>query len=140
MQGLFRSNGGCGYVKKPEFLIKEYPYSPVFNPKAKLPVKKTLKVRVYRGDGWHLDFSQTHFDSYSPLDFYVRSSLCFEVKSYDMSEMDDFGGQTCLPVSELRPWIQTVHLFDRKGEKYKSVKLLVQFQFLYVMLLCETYM
>lgn len=26
------------------------------------------------GDGWHMDFKQTHFDSYSPPDFYVRVS------------------------------------------------------------------
>lgn len=24
------------------------------------------------GDGWHLDFKKTHFDKYSPPDFYTR--------------------------------------------------------------------
>lgn len=24
------------------------------------------------GDGWHLDFKQTHFDLYSPPDFYAK--------------------------------------------------------------------
>lgn len=30
------------------------------------------QVKVYMGDGWHLDFKQTHFDLYSPPDFYTR--------------------------------------------------------------------
>ncbi|KAJ6311897.1 hypothetical protein OIU77_013614 [Salix suchowensis] len=38
MHGMFRANGG------------------------KLAVTKTLKVKVYLGDGWRLDFSHTHFD------------------------------------------------------------------------------
>ncbi|PIA59418.1 hypothetical protein AQUCO_00400356v1 [Aquilegia coerulea] len=168
MQGMFRSNGGCGYVKKPDFLIKENIDNQVFNPMGNLAVKKTLKVRVYMGDGWRLDFSQTHFDSYSPPDFYVKVGIAgvptdcimkktktlednwtpvwdeeflfpltvpelallrIEVHEYDANEKDDFGGQTCLPVAELKHGIRTVPLFDRKGEKYKSVKLLMQFQF-----------
>ncbi|OUZ99097.1 C2 calcium-dependent membrane targeting [Macleaya cordata] len=168
MQGMFRSNGECGYVKKPDFLMNVDPYNHVFNPKAKFPVKKTLKVRVYMGDGWRLDFKQTHFDAYSPPDFYVRVGIAgvpadvimkktkileddwtpvwgeefifpltvpelallrIEVHEYDMSEKDDFGGQTCLPVWELRPGIRAVPLFNRKGEKFKSVKLLMRFEF-----------
>ncbi|KAL9679182.1 hypothetical protein QQ045_017038 [Rhodiola kirilowii] len=74
MHGMFRANGGCGYVKKPDFLMSTGPNNEVFDPKAKLPVKKTLKVKVYLGDGWHLDFKQTHFDLYSPPDFYTRVS------------------------------------------------------------------
>ncbi|XP_031122247.1 phosphoinositide phospholipase C 4-like isoform X2 [Ipomoea triloba] len=163
MQGMFRSNGGCGYVKKPDFLVKE-----VFDPRATLPVKKTLKVKVYMGDGWHLDFKQTHFDLYSPPDFYARVGIAgvpadekmmktktkednwtpvweeeftfpltvpelallrIEVHEYDMSEKDDFAGQTCLPVSELRPGIRAVRLCDRKGENYNSVRLLMRFTF-----------
>lgn len=30
------------------------------------------QVRLYMGDGWRLDFNKTHFDSYSPPDFYAR--------------------------------------------------------------------
>ncbi|XVF69005.1 hypothetical protein PTKIN_Ptkin11bG0046300 [Pterospermum kingtungense] len=44
MHGMFRSNGGCGYVKKPDFLMNVGPNNQVFDPKAKLPVKKILKV------------------------------------------------------------------------------------------------
>lgn len=55
--------------------------------------------------------------------------LRIEVHEYDMSEKDDFGGQTCLPVSELRTGIRAVPLFDRKGVQYKSVKLLMHFEF-----------
>ena len=41
MHGMFRANGGCGYVKKPHFLIDN---DQVFDPKLKLPMKVTLKV------------------------------------------------------------------------------------------------
>ena len=44
MQGMFRANGECGYVKKPDVLLKTEPHNEVFDPKVKLPVKKTLKV------------------------------------------------------------------------------------------------
>jgi phosphatidylinositol phospholipase C, delta len=55
--------------------------------------------------------------------------LRVEVHEYDMSEKDDFGGQTVLPVSELRPGIRAVALFDRKGNKLNNVKLLMRFEF-----------
>ncbi|KAF9593893.1 hypothetical protein IFM89_025929 [Coptis chinensis] len=168
MHGMFRANGGCGYVKKPEFLLKVGPNNQVFDPRVSLPVKKTLKVRVFMGDGWYLDFRHTHFDVYSPPDFYTRVGIAgvpadsvmkktktieddwtpvwdeefefsltvpelallrIEVHEYDMSEKDDFGGQTCLPISELRTGIRAVPLFTRKGEQYKSVKLLMRFEF-----------
>ncbi|KAL6597538.1 hypothetical protein ACP70R_046978 [Stipagrostis hirtigluma subsp. patula] len=168
MQGFFRANGGCGYVKKPDFLLTTGPNGEIFNPKASLPVKKTLKVKVYMGDGWRMDFSKTHFDTFSPPDFYTRvgivgvkadsvmkktrtiedqwvpvwdeeftfpltvpelALLRIEVKEYDMSEKHDFGGQTCLPVWELKQGIRAVPLHDRKGNKYKSVRLLMRFDF-----------
>ncbi|KAK9126094.1 hypothetical protein Scep_014940 [Stephania cephalantha] len=166
MQGMFRSNGGCGYMKKPDILMKSDSDNMVFDPEASLPVKKILKVKVYMGDGWRFDFSPTYFDSYSPPDFYTRIGIAgvpadsvmkktrilednwvpvwdeefkfpltvpelallrIEVHEYDISEKDDFGGQTCLPVSELKLGIRAVPLFDRKGNKLKSVKLLMRF-------------
>lgn len=47
MNGMFRANGGCGYVKKPNFLMQRGPHNEVFDPKRTLPVKKTLKVNQY---------------------------------------------------------------------------------------------
>lgn len=44
MNGMFKANGGCGYIKKPDFLLKTGPHGEVFDPKVRLPVKKTLKV------------------------------------------------------------------------------------------------
>ncbi|XP_008220858.1 PREDICTED: phosphoinositide phospholipase C 4-like isoform X2 [Prunus mume] len=168
MQGMFRANGGCGYVKKPDFVMKNLD-NQVFDPKANLPVKKTLKVKVYMGDGWHLDFKHTHFDLYSPPDFYTRVGIAgvpadeimkrtqkkediwtpsweeeftfqltvpelallrVEVHEHDLSEKDDFGGQTCFPISELEQGIRAVPLFDRKGNKYNSIRLLMRFQFI----------
>ncbi|KAL2500503.1 Phosphoinositide phospholipase C 2 [Forsythia ovata] len=168
MQGMFRANGGCGYVKKPEFLLKVGPNDEVFDPKMHLPVKKILKVKVYMGEGWNLDFKHTHFDLYSPPDFYAKVGIAgvtadtvikqtktiednwfpawneefefpltvpelallrVEVHEFDMQGKDDFGGQTCIPVSELKTGIRAVPLHNRKGDKYKSVKLLMRFDF-----------
>lgn len=156
-------------MKKPDFLMQKGSRNEVFDPKKPLSVKKTLKVKVYMGDGWRLDFSQTHFDTYSPPDFYTKvyivgvpadcskkktriivddwapvwdeeltfpltvpelALLRIEVREYDRSEKDDFGGQTCLPVAELKPGIRAIPLYDKKGDKYKSVKLLMRFQFI----------
>ncbi|KAF7830945.1 phosphoinositide phospholipase C 2-like [Senna tora] len=169
MQGMFKTNGGCGYVKKPDFLLNNFPNNGVFDPKAKLPVKTTLKVTVYMGKGWYHDFRHTHFDQYSPPDFYTRVGIAgvptdtvmkktkaiednwlptwnevfefpltvpelallrIEVHEYDMSEKDDFGGQTCLPVSELINGIRAVSLHSHEGDKYNNVKLLMRFDFL----------
>ncbi|XP_010534599.1 PREDICTED: phosphoinositide phospholipase C 2 [Tarenaya hassleriana] len=168
MQGMFRANGGCGYVRKPDILLKSGPNDDVFDPKATLHPKTTLRVTVYMGEGWYYDFRHTHFDQYSPPDFYTRVGIAgvpadsimkktktlednwipawdevfefpltvpelallrVEVHEYDMSEKDDFGGQTCLPVWELRQGIRAIPLHNRKGEKYKSVKLLMKFEF-----------
>ena len=64
-----------------------------------------------------------------PLTVPELALLRIEVQEYDMSEKHDFGGQTVLPVSELRPGIRAVALFDRKGNKYNNVKLLMRFEF-----------
>ncbi|KAL2227419.1 phosphoinositide phospholipase C 6 [Sesamum indicum] len=168
MHGVFRSNGNCGYVKKPDMLMKRGPNGEVFDPKLPIPVRTTLKVIVYMGDGWRLDFSHTHFDAYSPPDFYTKlyilgapadvakgktriieddwapywdqpftfplrfpelALLRIEVREYDRSDKDDFGGQTCLPVRELKPGIRSIPLYDKKGNKFKSVRLLLRFHF-----------
>jgi phosphatidylinositol phospholipase C delta len=52
-QGLFLSNGGCGYVKKPDLFYAAPVVAPgvgasasgAFDPSVKQPVKTTLKVR-----------------------------------------------------------------------------------------------
>ncbi|XP_014503861.1 phosphoinositide phospholipase C 2 [Vigna radiata var. radiata] len=166
MEGMFRANGGCGYVKKPNILLN---VNDIFDPKAFRPVQTTLQVLVYMGDGWRSDFSPTHFDFYSPPDFRVQigihgvpadrdmkytrtieddwvpvwneefsfplstpelALLYIKVVERDFSGSGDFGGQTCLPVSQLRQGIRAVRLRNRKGELYKSVRLLIQFHFL----------
>ncbi|XP_023745045.1 phosphoinositide phospholipase C 4 [Lactuca sativa] len=169
MHGMFRSNGGCGYVKKPDFLMGYGPKNEVLNLKAKIPAKTSLKVNIYMGDGWHLDFKKTHFDKYSPPDFYTRVGIAgapvdkkmkktkikednwtpvwneeftfplavpelallrIEVHGYNMSEKDNFAGQICLPVSELRPGIRAIPLCNRKGDQYTSARLLMRFEFI----------
>ncbi|XP_021603531.1 phosphoinositide phospholipase C 4 isoform X2 [Manihot esculenta] len=144
------------------------PENQTFDPRAKLPVKKTLKVKVYMGDGWHLDFKRAQFTLFSSPDFYIRVGIAgaqadktmkktkkrennwtpiwdeeftfpltvpelallrVEVHDRIMPEKDDFAGQTCLPVSQLRPGIRAVPLFNRKGNKFSSMRLLMGFEF-----------
>ncbi|KAJ7533669.1 hypothetical protein O6H91_13G059700 [Diphasiastrum complanatum] len=47
VQGFFRANGGCGYVKKPEYLLAN---DEIFDPRQKQPVKVTLKS-AWESDG-----------------------------------------------------------------------------------------
>ncbi|CAA0834406.1 Phosphoinositide phospholipase C 2 [Striga hermonthica] len=163
VHGMFRANGGCGYVKKPEFLLKVAPDGDIFDPRADLPIKTTLRVTIYMGEGWYYDFSHTHFDSYSPPDFYAKMRIVgvaadtmkmktkamvdswiptwdesFEfpltvpelaLLGVEVRENGEFAGQTCLPVWELRRGFRAVPLYNRKGVKYKCVKLLVRFEF-----------
>ncbi|KAL2317129.1 hypothetical protein Fmac_031005 [Flemingia macrophylla] len=166
MQGMFRANGGCGYVKKPQILMQELQCENEFDPATIQSAKKTLKVKLYTTLGWSLDFSPTHFDKCSPPDFYAKirivgmpgdvakkktkvimdnwfpvwdeefvfslnvpelALLLIQVKDKDQGK-DDFAGQTCLPVSELKLGFRSVPLYNRKGEKFNSVKLLMRFQ------------
>lgn len=46
MHGMFRANGGCGYVRKPDFLMQKGSHDVVLDPKITLPVQKMLKVSI----------------------------------------------------------------------------------------------
>ncbi|XP_064985806.1 phosphoinositide phospholipase C 2-like isoform X1 [Musa acuminata AAA Group] len=169
VHGMFKANGGCGYVKKPDILLNDNP-DQLYDPKATLLPMKTLKVTVYTGDGWRFDYHKSHFDTFSPPDFYARVGIAgvpvdttmkqtkiiedcwtpvwdeefefkltvpelallrIEVFEHDVSDQDDFAGQTCLPVWELRTGIRSVSLCDVKGQALKSVKLLMRFDFIF---------
>lgn len=94
---------------------------------AGVPADSIMKKTRTIEDDWTPVWSEEFM---FPLTVPEIALLRVEVHEYDMSEKDDFGGQTCLPVSELRPGIRAVPLFDRKGNKYNSVKLLMQFEFI----------
>lgn len=64
-----------------------------------------------------------------PLTVPELALLRVEVHESDNHQKDDFGGQTCLPVWELRSGIRSVRLCSYKGELLRSVKLLVRFEF-----------
>lgn len=85
-------------------------------------MKKTKTLEDNWIPAWNEEFE-------FPLSVPELALLRIEVHEYDMSEKDDFGGQTCLPVWELREGIRSIPLFSREGVKYKSVKLLMHFQF-----------
>ncbi|ONK62500.1 uncharacterized protein A4U43_C07F4570 [Asparagus officinalis] len=167
MHGFFRANGGCGYIKKPDFLTKFDPNDEIFNPMENLPVKKILKVKIYLGYGWHTKLNQTNMGTSLPpilstkvgivgvpsdtianktkriqdwtpiwneeFEFELRvpelALLQIRVHKCNVAEKDGFGGQTCLPIFELRPGIRAVPLFDRKGNEFKPVKLIMHFEF-----------
>jgi phosphatidylinositol phospholipase C, delta len=84
--------------------------------------KKRTKVI---GDDWTPIWNE---EFTFPLTVPELALLEIVVQEYDV-DRDDFAGQTCLPVSELRPGIRVVPLHNKKGEKYKSVKLLMRFLF-----------
>ncbi|KAF4352125.1 hypothetical protein F8388_011717 [Cannabis sativa] len=167
MQGMFNSNGGCGYVKKPDFLLSSTIPHHIIDPHNPT-VKMILKVKVYMGEGWHSDFRHTHFDQYSPPDFFARVGIAgvpidrskmmqtkavedewapvwdhefefslsvpelavlrVEVQEYDTSGNNDFGGQAAFPVLELKSGIRAVPLYNKKGDMYKNVRLLIKFE------------
>ena len=83
------------------------------------------KTRVIEDDWlpvWNEEFE-------FPLRVPELAVLRVETPEYDASGKNDFGGQTCLPVSELRSGIRAVPLYNKKGDKFKNVKLLMRFQF-----------
>ncbi|KMZ66676.1 Phosphoinositide phospholipase C [Zostera marina] len=75
MQGFFKANGGCGYVKKPDILLDVDSDNYPFDIQETRPVKTTLKVKLYKGTGWQLDFEKSDFDSFSLPDFYAEVGI-----------------------------------------------------------------
>ena len=94
---------------------------------AGVPADTLMKKTRTLEDNWIPNWNE-HFEF--PLTVPELALLRIEVHEYDMSDKDDFGGQTCLPVSELREGIRAVPLHNQKGEPYRSVKLLMRFQFI----------
>lgn len=89
-----------------------------------MPADSIMKKTRTKEDNWTPVWEE---EFTFPLTVPELALLRIEVHEYDMSEKDDFAGQTCLPVSELTPGIRAVPLFDRKGEKLHSVRLLMRF-------------
>lgn len=155
-QAFFSKNGGCGYVKKPDFLL---PGSNV-DPKSLQP-KLELKVRVLLGTDWH-----RNYDVFKKPDYYVKVAvhgvngdevkkhtkvekrsrephwedeefefqlqapelaiLRLEVREHDKFVRDDMVGQSCIPVAHLRQGIRAVKLESKQGH-HRNSKLLCHF-------------
>ncbi|KAH7437055.1 hypothetical protein KP509_05G054300 [Ceratopteris richardii] len=173
VQGFFRGNGGCGYVRKPPFLQPGSTYVNMFDPENPLPVKLRLKVRILTGYGWLEFYGKRSFDTLSDPDFYTRVGIAgvdadkimkrtktkknkwipwwdeefefelrvpelavlrLEVYEEDQGARDDFAGQICLPVSELKSGYKVVHLCNGKGDVMEladgkeAIKLLLKIQ------------
>ncbi|KAH7314628.1 hypothetical protein KP509_21G011800 [Ceratopteris richardii] len=74
-QGFFKANGGCSYVKKPEFVVSGESASlfSLYNSKnSNLEVKQTLKVKVCMGCGWYEELGKHSFDKSSPPDLSAK--------------------------------------------------------------------
>jgi phosphatidylinositol phospholipase C delta len=164
--GRFRSNGGCGYVLKPRFLLENVG-GIVFNPLAHRSPEMKLTVKAMMTLGWDKAFSKRHFDLLSPPDFFTRvliagvpadvakwktrpvkdtwvpywneetvfelkvpelALLRIEVRDEDEESRDEFEGQSCLPVTELRNGYRCVQLYDKAGIELTGVKMLFHFQ------------
>lgn len=91
------------------------------------PTDEIMKKTKKKEDNWTPVWDEEFM---FPLTVPELALLRIEVHEYDMSEKDDFAGQTCLPVSELKSGIRAVPLCDRKGEKLPSVRLLMRFEIL----------
>jgi len=89
-----------------------------------VPADCVKKRTVAKMDTWYPVWDEEFkFDLRVP----ELALLRIEVKDEDKGK-DDFAGQTCLPVTELRQGFRSVPLFDPKGKKLKSVKLLMRFK------------
>ena len=51
-----------------------------------------------------------------------------EVRDHDEDSMDEFEGQACLPIHEIRDGYRCVQLYDKKGMVLHGVKMLFHFQ------------
>jgi phosphatidylinositol phospholipase C delta len=91
-----------------------------------VPADKAIKKTKVIYDDW---FPVWDEEFEFPLSVPELALLRIEVREYDKHEKDDFGGQTCLPIPELKSGFRTVPLYDQKGEQLKSVKLFMRFQF-----------
>jgi len=88
-----------------------------------VPVLKKTKVMM---DNW---FPLWNEEFEFPLTVPELALLQIQVRDKDQGGKDDFAGQTCLPVSEIKHGFRSVPLYNEKGEQFKSVKLLMRFQF-----------
>lgn len=83
-------------------------------------MKKSKTVEDSWNPAWNEEFE-------FPLTVPELALLRIEVHENDISEKDDFAGQTCLPVTEMSKGIRSVPLYSQKGDMYQSVKLLMWF-------------
>ncbi|KAG0607494.1 hypothetical protein M758_8G033000 [Ceratodon purpureus] len=51
-----------------------------------------------------------------------------EVRDHDEESQDEFEGQTCLPIHEIRDGYRCVQIYDKKGLEIPGVKMLFHFQ------------
>ncbi|XP_071719543.1 phosphoinositide phospholipase C 2-like [Rutidosis leptorrhynchoides] len=88
--------------------------------------QRMYKTKWIEDDWWPVWDQEFEF----PIRVPELALLRIKVKDKDNTKKNEFGGQTCLPVSELRTGIRCVPLYNKKGEMYKFIKLLMRFDFI----------
>ncbi|KAG6547346.1 hypothetical protein Mapa_011283 [Marchantia paleacea] len=109
------------YFKKPDFYVKVAVHG--IPPDS---LKKKTQVATSNKEP-HWEDEQFEF----PIRVPDIAILRFEVWEYDRMNPDDFVGQACLPVNEIRSGIRVVQLRSKKG-KLRSSKLLCDLKLEYV--------
>ena len=118
-------DGSCSKLKKVQYIYiccLNNSQVGIAGVKADSVMKKTRVLEDQWVPVWDEEFT-------FPLTVPELALVRIEVQEYDLSEKHDFGGQTVLPVWELKQGIRAVPLHDRKGVRYKSVRLLMRFDF-----------
>lgn len=108
---------------------QNYVTRPIFCPQvgiAGVPIDSVMKKTKALENQWVPVWNQ-EFEF--PLTVPEMALLRMEVYNYNISKSHDFAGQTCLPLWELKTGIRSVPLHNRKGEMYRSVRVLMRFDF-----------
>lgn len=76
-------------------------------------------------DVWEPHWNEDH-------EFYLKcpelALLRIEVRDHDEESQDEFEGQACLPMHEIKDGYRCVQMYDKKGSVLKGVKMLFHFQ------------
>ena len=85
---------------------------------AGVPADETMHMTRVKDDQWIPVWNE---EFSFPLTLPELALLKIQVYEHDNDKKDDFGGQTCLPVSELKQGIRAIPLYSYKGEIFLSL-------------------
>ncbi|VDN51859.1 unnamed protein product [Dracunculus medinensis] len=139
VNGLFRINGNCGYVLKPDivsghYLPKTQPGNDVIDPYVTVefygipPDCKKFKTKSIRNNGFNPTWNETFITVVHYPEFaFMR--LC--VKDFDSTSANDFVGEYTVPIDSIRPGYSHVRLntgFDHSIDESASLLVRIAFE------------